>query len=163
MSRFRLDPQLTGNLNAEYEALQNDLEQAKALAQDYQNQLSDKSNDLATLKLTLEHTAAHLAKLQENIVALRTERHNLANEVMKVVSLEAKLANAQAKIDSLTEDLKRERDERKRDREMLVGPVTGTGRNTSRRESIEMPFDEIAGVEILPTPVDPKPFRSGPR
>ena len=31
MSRFTCDPTLTGNLTAEYEALQNDLEQAKLL------------------------------------------------------------------------------------------------------------------------------------
>ena len=151
MSRFACDPNLTGNLNAEYEALQNDLEQAKHLARDYQNQLNDKSNDLAVLKQTLEHTAAHLAKLQENIVALRHERHNLANEVMKVVALEAKLASSQsrlaiaeARITSLTEDLKRA--------------------TSGRREFIDMGLgDDFKSLEVLPTPVPPKPFRSGTR
>src|ERR1700733_6472670 len=92
MSRFTCDPQLTGNLTAEYEALQNDLEQAKLLAADYQSQLSDKTNDFATLKLTLEKTIGDLEKLQSHIVALREERHKLANEVMRTVLLESKVA-----------------------------------------------------------------------
>jgi len=42
INRFNCDPELTGNLTADYVALRNDLEQAKSLAMDYQNQLCDK-------------------------------------------------------------------------------------------------------------------------
>jgi chromosome segregation ATPase len=135
-NRFACDPQLTGNLNAEYEALQNDLEQAKLLAVDYQNQLSDKSNAYAALKLALEKTTSDLQKLQLHIVALREERHRLANEVMKVVSLEAKLA-------AVTEELKRER--------------------ANKREFIQVEMEEPASLIVIPTPTDParapKPFQ----
>lgn len=148
-SRFACDPRLTGNLTAEYEALQNDLEQAKLLAADYQSQLSDKTNDYAALKATLEKTTAHLETLQSHIVALREERHRLANEVMKVVSLEAKVA-------SLTDQLNREREELRREREK---PKRESG---SRREYIDVGFDDAKSMEIIPTPIVPKPFRSGP-
>lgn len=151
MSRFTCDPNLTGNLTAEYEALQNDLEQAKQLAMDYQNQLCDKSNDVAALKLTLEKTAADLAKLQEHIVALRHERHKLANEVMRVVSLEAKLAASESKVASLTEENKRlrERDPAPR----AAKPM---------REFIELGTDEPASLVVIPTPAEaraPKPYQ----
>ena len=142
MSRFSCDPNLTGNLTAEYEALQNDLEQAKSLARDYQNQLCDKSNDVAALKLTLEKTAADLEKLQQHIVALRHERHKLANEVMRVVSLEAKLAASEARIAGLTEELRRER------------AGAGSARPAAKpvREFIELGTEEPTSLIVIPTP-----------
>lgn len=146
MSRFSCDPNLTGNLTAEYEALQNDLEQAKSLARDYQNQLCDKSNDVAALKLTLEKTAADLEKLQQHIVALRHERHKLANEVMRVVSLEAKLAASEARIAGLTEELRRER--------AGSGSNAGAARPAARpvREFIELGTEEPTSLIVIPTP-----------
>ena len=135
MSRFTCDPKLTGNLTAEYEALQNDLQQAKSLAMDYQNQLSDKSNEFAALKLALEKTTADLEKLQSHIVALREERHRLANEVMRVVSLEAKVA-------SLTGELKR-----------LRGQA-----QAGKRDFIQVEDEEPASLIVIPTPADPHPF-----
>ena len=103
MNMIDCDPLLTGKLTAEYKALQNDLLQARNLATDYQSKLNDKSNDFAALKLTLDRTLADLEKLQGYILALREERHRLANEVMRNVALEAK-------VNMLTEELKRERE-----------------------------------------------------
>ncbi len=152
MSRFTCDPTLTGNLTAEYEALQNDLEQAKLLAADYQNQLSNKTNDYAALKRTLEKTFGDLEKLQSHIIALREERHKLANEVMKVVSLEAKLAAAEAKIASLTDELERGAHKGKRG-------AAARREEPARREQIEVSFADDKLMEIIPTPADPKPFK----
>ena len=132
-NRFNCDPTLSGNLTAEYTALQNDLEQARCLAMDYQNQLCDKSNDLATLKLTLEKTASDLEKLQAHILALREERHRLANEVMRVVSLEAKVA-------ALTDELKR-----------LRG---------SQREFIQVELEEPKSMVVIPAVIEPRAVRA---
>jgi chromosome segregation ATPase len=129
-NRFACDPALTGNLTAEYEALQNDLEQAKLLAADYQSQLSDKSNDFAALKIALEKTTADLEKLQLHIVALREERHKLANEVMRTVLLESKVAALTAEVTRLRE---------------------------GKREFIELGTEEPVSLVVIPTTADPGP------
>jgi chromosome segregation ATPase len=136
-NRFQCDPSLSGNLTAEYTALQNDLEQARCLAVDYQNQLSDKSNALATLKITLERTSGDLEKLQAHILALREERHRLANECMRVVALEFKVAN-------LTEELKRLRETQ---REIL---------RENARPFIQMESEVPETIELIPTAVEPR-------
>ena len=141
-NRFQCDPSLSGNLVADYTALQNDLEQARCLAVDYQNQLSDKSNDLAVLKLTLEKTVRDLEKLNAHILALREERHRLANEVMRVVSLEAKVA-------ALTEEVKR---------------LRGTPREIPRestREFIQIEREVPESIELIPTPAEPRHANNG--
>lgn len=69
-------------LRADYEALQNDLEQAQLLAGDFQSQLAGKSNEVASMKHLLERASNDLRKLQEDVQALRAERHQLANELM---------------------------------------------------------------------------------
>lgn len=85
------DPHLTDALSSDYAALQNDLEQARVLAGEYQRELSDKTNDLALLKIVLERTSTDLKNLQANIVALRQERHRLANRAMHAIAFESKL------------------------------------------------------------------------
>src|SRR4051812_31662973 len=74
-----VNPVLSATLSADYEALQNDMEQAKDLAADFQRQLAGKSNEFAQLKQLFEKTSADLAHLQEGIVELRAERHRFAN------------------------------------------------------------------------------------
>jgi hypothetical protein len=49
----RTDPSLSANLRADYEAVQNDLEQATELAAEFQRQLAGKSNEVAELKQLL--------------------------------------------------------------------------------------------------------------
>jgi chromosome segregation ATPase len=117
------DPKLSGNLAADYVALQNDLQQARLLATDYQNQLCDKTNEFAGLKFVLEKTSADLERLQEHILALREERHSLANKAMRAVALEAKVA-------ALTDELKRLRQR----------PI----------ESIQVEFEDSDSVVVIP-------------
>jgi len=144
-NRFSCDPNLSGNLVAEYTALQNDLEQARCLAVDYQSQLNDKSNDLATLKLTLEKTVRDLEKLNAHILALREERHRLANECMRVVSLEFKVS-------TLTEELKRLRETQ---HEALRETPRENARE-SAREFIQMEREAPETIEVIPTAVEPR-------
>jgi chromosome segregation ATPase len=103
----RIDPSLTnpnlsGKLQAECEALRNDLQQAQELAADFQRQLASKSNEVATMKHFFERTRDHLMKLQNSIKELRQERHRLANEVMHAAAVEKKLT---AERDLLRDDL----------------------------------------------------------
>jgi len=165
-NRFGLDPSLTGSLTAEYEALQNDLEQAKLLASDYQSQLSDKSNDVAGLKLTLEKTVADLEKLQAHIVALREERHRLANEVMKVVSLEAKLAAANEELRKLREEAARVAPLETKlavaavELKRLRNEPNSRSSGNANPNFIELGFEEEKSLEIIPTPIVPRPGKS---
>jgi chromosome segregation ATPase len=100
-----VNPNLSGSLAADYEALQNDMVQAQELAADFQRQLAGKSNELAQLKQILEKTQADLAHLQEGIVELRAERHRLANEALRATAYQAKLARVTAERDHLRIDL----------------------------------------------------------
>jgi chromosome segregation ATPase len=90
------NPRLSANLRGDYEALLNDVEQARMLASDFQQQLAGKSNEVAHLKQIFEKTARDLAHLQEGITALREERHRLANEAMRAIALEHRLAKTEA-------------------------------------------------------------------
>jgi len=95
------DVKLSANLQADLTALQNDLEQARHLADDYQRQLAGKSNDCAQMKRVLEKTEADLEGLKQVIVELRQERLRLANEVVKVPILEHRLKRVSEERDHL--------------------------------------------------------------
>lgn len=100
-----VNPDLSGSLAADHEALQNDLLQAQDLAADFQRQLAGKSNEYAQLKQILEKTQKDLEHLQGGIVELRAERHRLANEAMRATAFEAKLAKVTAERDRLRIEL----------------------------------------------------------
>ena len=100
-----VNPKTTANLLADYEALQNDLEQANGLASDFQRQLAGKSNECAQFKQVFEKTCKDLAHLQTGITALREERHRLANEAMMATALKMKLTKATAERDGLRLEL----------------------------------------------------------
>jgi septal ring factor EnvC (AmiA/AmiB activator) len=100
-----VNPNLSANLAADYEALQNDMQQAKELAADFQRQLAGKSNEFAQLKQLFEKTSADLAQLQSGIVELRAERHRLANESMRATAFQLKLSQVTAERDRLRVDL----------------------------------------------------------
>ena len=68
--------------------------------------------------------AGDLEKLQAHIVELRKERHELANEAMRVLCLEATLADATDELDRL--------------------------RAGSKREFIELKFEETESLVIIP-------------
>lgn len=100
-----VNPNLTGSLAADHEALQNDLLQAQDLAADFQRQLAGKSNEYAQLKQILEKTQKDLEHLQGGIVELRAERHRLANEAMRATAFEAKLMKVTGERDRLRIEL----------------------------------------------------------
>ncbi|MDR3402301.1 MAG: hypothetical protein P4L99_07360 [Chthoniobacter sp.] len=104
-SKRLVNPNLTGSLAADHVALQNDLVQAQELAADFQRQLAGKSNEYAQLKQILEKTEKDLAHFNEGIVELRAERHRLANEAMRAVAFQSKLAKVTSERDRLRIDL----------------------------------------------------------
>lgn len=100
-----VNPNLTGSLLADQEALRNDLQQAQELALDFQRQLAGKSNEYAQLKQVIEKSTQDLAHMQKHIEELRAERHRLANEAMRAVAFEAKLNRVTEERDRLKADL----------------------------------------------------------
>lgn len=100
-----VNPKLSASLSADYEALQNDMEQAQELAADFQRQLAGKSNEFAQLKQVFEKTQKDLTHLQTGIAELRAERHRLANEAMRATAFEMKLAKMTEERDRLRADL----------------------------------------------------------
>lgn len=99
------NPNLSANLRSEYEALINDVEQANELAAELQRQLSGKSNEIAEFKQLFEKTQKDLGHLQASITELRQERHRLANEAMRAVAFERKLADMTAERNRLKTEL----------------------------------------------------------
>lgn len=100
-----INPNLGATLSADYEALQNDMQQAKELAADFQRQLAGKSNEFAQLKQLFEKTISDLAQLQTGIVELRAERHRLANEAMRATAFQLKLNKVTSERDQLGVEL----------------------------------------------------------
>lgn len=96
---------LGATLSAEYEALRNDVQQATEMAADFQRQLAGKSNEFADLKRIFEKTATDLAEMQATIEQLRDERHRLANDAMRAIAFEQKLASTIAERDRLRTEL----------------------------------------------------------
>jgi septal ring factor EnvC (AmiA/AmiB activator) len=99
------NPNLSAKLRADCEALQNDVQQARELAADFQRQLAGKSNEFAALKRVFQETRVHLEKLEQGIKELREERHRLANEAMRAIAFERQVADRDAQIGRLTQEL----------------------------------------------------------
>jgi len=105
VSAPRTNPHLTANLQADYDAIRNDLEQAKVLAADFQKLAADKSNELAHIKGLLEKTSTDLNRLQSHVNELRQERHRLANELMIASGTEVELTKVKRERDQLKAEL----------------------------------------------------------
>lgn len=99
------NPSLSATLRAEYDALQNDVQQAHELAAEFQRQLAGKSNEVAEFKHLFEKTKTDLGRLQASITELREERHRLANEAMRATAFERKLADVTADRNRLQNEL----------------------------------------------------------
>jgi chromosome segregation ATPase len=99
------DPNLSAKLRADCAALQNDVQQARELAADFQRQLAGKSNEFAALKRVFQETRIHLEKLEQGIKELREERHRLANEAMRAIAFERQVQDKDAQIARLTQEL----------------------------------------------------------
>ena len=102
-ARPLVDPRITVSLSADYEALKNDLDQANEFASDLQKELAMNKNEGAHVKHLFEKTRLDLERMQESILALRQERHQLANEVMKARCWETKLKMVTEERDELLE------------------------------------------------------------
>ena len=96
---------LGASLNADYEALRNDMEQATGLAAELQRRLSEKSNEFALFKQLFEKAKTDLAAMNTHVLQLRQERHRLANEAMRATAFEIKLSRATAERDQLRAEL----------------------------------------------------------
>lgn len=83
-----VNPKISRSLGADYEALKNDLDQAIEFTTDLQREVAVTKNDAAHFKQLFTKTQEDLARLQASIVALREERHGLANEVMRCRGVE---------------------------------------------------------------------------
>ena len=100
-----VNPRLSANLRADYEALRNDVQQANELAADFQKKLAGKSNEFAILKQVFEKACMDLGHLQAGITQLREERHRLANEAMRATALQMKLTNVTNERDRLRAEM----------------------------------------------------------
>jgi DNA repair exonuclease SbcCD ATPase subunit len=95
------NPELSQTLLGDYEALDADVHQANALAADFRQHSAGKSNELAVLQQVFEKAQRDLVQLHRSIAELRQERHQLANEAMRAMALDRKLAEVTAERDRL--------------------------------------------------------------
>lgn len=114
---------LGARVHSDYEALQNDVAQARELAGDFQRQLAGKTNEFAQLKQVFEKTASDLVRLEKGLEELRAERHRLANEAMRAAGFELRLAKVTSERDQLRAELEAARDLFTRGRDELARAV----------------------------------------
>ena len=100
-----VNPNLSTALRENYDAVQEDVRQANELAANLGAQLAGKSKEAMHLKFLFEQTKAHLAHMQDSIVAMRAERHKLSNEAMRAMGLDIMLARVTAERDRLKNEL----------------------------------------------------------
>ena len=99
------NPDLSTVLRENYDAVQEDLRQANELAASLGAELAGKSKETMHLKFLFEQTKAHLGHMQDGIVAMRAERHRLANEAMRAKGLDIMLALVTAERDRLKNEV----------------------------------------------------------
>jgi len=149
--------QLGASLCADYEALKNDLDQAKELAGDFQRQLAGKSNEVAHFKVLLERAQVDFKRLEGHIEELRRERHRLANEVMRATALEMKLNQKNQEIDRLREQVDTLRDAGGKRVEELLLVSEDQQREIQRLRSIVEVLRKKEGIPpILTAPERPE-------
>ena len=133
---------LSADLRADFEALENDFEQACALTIDLQSQLSGKSNEFAQHKHLFEKNTRNLEQLQTDISELREERHRLANEAMRATALEFTLEQTVKERDQLKLDL----ENLSREHHEQVAKLTASRQTANERPS------GFASVNRVPHP-----------
>ncbi|MEO7933838.1 MAG: hypothetical protein ABIT76_11835 [Chthoniobacterales bacterium] len=133
---------LSASLRADFEALQNDFEQANAMSQDLQCQLAGKSNEFALLKHVFEKTQKSLTQLQKDIEELREERHRLANEAMRATALDLLLQKAAADRDALQQELEKMKSEHAGEIAKLASELTAA------QEQPPSPLVSVRGARI---------------
>jgi len=102
-----LNRSLGGTLEADCEALREDLRRATEVLADSQKQLADKSQETEVLQNLLQKSFTDLATLQSTIAELRRERHFLANELMRAAELEVRMTELSEERDNLNLELQK--------------------------------------------------------
>jgi chromosome segregation ATPase len=100
-----VNPSLGAAVTQDYEAVQSDLRSANELAASLESQLAGKSKEVLHLRFLFDQTKTHLAHMQDGIVAMRKERHKLANEAMRAMGLDLMLKRVTAERDRLKVEL----------------------------------------------------------
>jgi len=98
-------PNLSAELRENYERLQEDLRQAHELAANLESQLAGKSKEVLHLKFLFQQTKTHLGHMQDSIIAMRKERHKLANEAMRAMRLDVTIGLVTVERDRLKHEL----------------------------------------------------------
>ena len=102
-----LNRSLGGTLEADCEALREDLRHAAEVFAESQRQLADKSQEAQVLQNLLQKSSTDLATLQTTIAELRKERHFLANELMRAAELEIRMTELTEERDGLSQELQK--------------------------------------------------------
>lgn len=138
------------SLQADYEALKNDLEQATDLAADFQRQLAGKSNEVAHFKNLVERMQTDLNRLENHVKQLREERHRLANEVMRADAydlearkLRAENARLHAELDILRKLTAVELGETNQQKRHEIEQMRAAILKLSRQNSTNVPGSEL--------------------
>ena len=100
-----VNPSLGAAVTQDYEAVQADLQHANELAAKLESQLAGKSKEALHLRFLFDQTKTHLAHMQDGIIAMRKERHKLANEAMRAMGLDIMLKRVIAERDRLKIEL----------------------------------------------------------
>lgn len=104
-----VDPTVNRSLGAvlseNYDAVQEDLRQANELAASLETQLAGKSKEVLHMRFLFEQTKTHLGHMQDSIVAMRKERHKLANDAMRAMGLELMVKRLTAERDRMKNEL----------------------------------------------------------
>jgi DNA repair exonuclease SbcCD ATPase subunit len=95
------NPELSHALVGDYESLHAAVHQGNALAADFREHSAGPANELAVLQQVFEKAQRDLVQLHRSIAELRQERHRLANEAMRAMALERKLAEVTTERDRL--------------------------------------------------------------
>ncbi len=100
-----VNPSLGAAVTQDYEAVQADLRSANELAAKLESQLAGKSKEALHLRFLFDQTKTHLAHMQDGILAMRKERHKLANEAMRAMGLDIMLKRVIAERDRMKIEL----------------------------------------------------------
>ena len=100
-----VNPSLGAAVTKDYEAVQADLHHAKELTASLGSQLAGKSKEVLHLRFLFDQTKTHLTHMQDGILAMRKERHKLANDSMRAMGLELMLKRVTAERDRLKTEL----------------------------------------------------------
>ena len=102
-----ISPNLGASLGENYEILQDDLRQVNEAAAGLNEEVAGKSKQLRHLSFLIEQAKAHLGHMNDGIIAMRKERHKLANSVLGAPVMEKMLSRVTAERDQLRNQLNR--------------------------------------------------------